>query len=235
MTPNQNGSRETWNGAEWLRIENVDFKQIAKRAYFYDKEHFVNKFTNYAGCDNDTLNNHFELIRNKQAFDDWVNFTAYLESVESVDKAPYGYGIKPATWEDYHNKAKTNSTNPEDFMKWVWNGRDGHCGVYCDKINDNTVAILYARGNFCIPGVINNKKLSYEMLNNKTPQKAFNTILKSIANFVLFTKGFGYLERNSGWAKVLYYASYENLHQKYYSYQTPTRDALILRINNLEV
>ena len=65
MTPNQNGSRETWNGAEWLRIENVDFKQIAKRAYFYDKEHFVNKFTNYVGCDNDTLNNHFELIRNK--------------------------------------------------------------------------------------------------------------------------------------------------------------------------
>lgn len=249
ITPDNTYKVSKFTGSNWLKTVHPDFKQVAKRAYFSDKDKFVNKFINYQGLSTDVLDKHFGSqdtfsssdLSNSEAFEKLVKWTATLEGTKTgLDNAPYGYGIKPSAWEDYHKKSGKNSTNPKDYIKWIWKGG---LGASCEKINDGNVAIIYGRGNFFINGVINDKKVGgIETLNNKTGKKAFNTILKMIGNYMLnfkYTdeKGKTYtIESYPGWRKFLYYIEYGNFINPYSSSLKSVTTAQVKeRLNNLEV
>lgn len=209
MFPNQT-SIGNFKGSNWLTIVHPDFKQIAKRAYYADKNHFVNHFRNYQGCSNDTLDEHFGVqdtysssdISNSEAFEKWVKWTGQIEGTKSVKLAPQGYGIEPNSWSVYHSKSGSNSNNPKNYLKWVWKGGNG---AKCESLDDGNVAIIYARGNFFIPGKINDNTIGISTLNGKTGIKAFNTILKKIGDYMLSKEK---INSHGGWRKFLYYTEY---------------------------
>lgn len=240
MSYDQNGSyRTAWVGDSWLKHEHPDFKQIAKRAYYSDKKGFVNKFKNYAGCTTETLDKHFgaqDTYGGNGAFEKWVKWTITMEGVKADKAHPYGYGIETGAWTAYHkSKSGSDSNDPNVYFKWVWQGHNAGGGANCEAINDDKVKILYARGNYWAPGIINDSKIGASLLNSKTPEKAFNTILKRMAQYA-FSKGDSYLNRNSGWKKVFMYANYnETFPQNYYNIKkTPSIADVKKRINSLK-
>ena len=199
-----------FKGGDWLKNVHPDFKQIAKRAYYADKNNFTQKFINYQGCSNDTLDEHFGVqdtysssdISNSEAFEKWVKWTGQIEGTKSVTLAPQGYGIEPNSWSVYHSKSGSNSNNPKNYLKWVWKGGNG---AKCESLDDGNVAVIYARGNFFIPGKINDNTIGVSTLNGKTGVKAFNTILKKIGDYMLSKEK---INSHGGWRKFLYYTEY---------------------------
>ena len=241
ITPDSSYRLSLFKGENWLQHVNPDFKQIAKRAYYSNKKDFTEKFINYIGCDTEVLDKHFgpqdtysDDITNLAAFAKFVSWTAVLEGTETGQKlAPYGYGIEPEIWKDFWEQTKSNSTNPNDFLKWVWKGRNGNCGANCEKINDDNVAIMYARGNFFIPGKINDQTFGSDMLNEKEGRKAFNCILKKIGDFMLSKKDT--IADHGGWRKFLYYVDYGKFINPYTTkYKDVTVEQVKERLNNLE-
>lgn len=245
MTPTAVGGVDNFKGADWLKDVHPDFKQIAKRAYYADKNHFVNRFINYQGCSNDTLDEHFGVqdtysssdISNSEAFEKWVKWTGQIEGTVKNGK-PY-WGILEDSWKTYHDKTGKTDNEPKNYLKWIWKGG---LGASCEKIDDSNVAIMYARGNFFINGKINDSTLGVSLLNGKTGKKAFNTILKKIGDYMLdyrYTDDKGKtwtIEDYGGWRKFLYYVEYGKFINPYSSeFKKVTTAQVKNRLNNLEV